>query len=334
LAARRPRRAQFAARDLGPRKIAALDDLGWADLNAYGAKASNVAELRRIIDPAFVPNGFAVPFSFYDDFMKAHNLYDMIRSVIAKPEFSDDAQRPKLLKGVRRAIKSAPLPETMRDQLDTMHRAFPYGTTPRCRSSANNEELVGFTGAGLYDSYTHREDEGHIEKSIKQVWASLWNLRAYDEREFYRIDHLTAAMGVLVHPNYDEERVNGVALTRNIYFPNFEGYFINAQVGENLVTNPEDNASAEEILVIKDLNQGNARIYETIYIRRSSLIGADKTVISRADLLVLVVQMKMIQDHFQVLYGRANDDTFAMDIEFKFDRDGKLAIKQARPWAG
>ena len=334
LAARRPRRTQYPARDLGPRAIVPLAELRWQDASAFGAKATNLAELRRAIDPAYVPDGFAIPFSFYDSFMVANGLYDMIRSEMAKPAFQDDAQRPDLLKAIRRAIKDAPLTTPMRDQLDAMHQAFPAGTTPRCRSSANNEDLIGFTGAGLYDSYTHRADEGHIEKSIKQVWASLWNLRAFDARAFYRIDHMTAAMGVLVHPNFDDEQVNGVALTRNAFFPSFEGYFINAQRGENLITNPDSDATAEEVLVIKDLNAANARIYETIYLRHSSLVPEDQTVMSRGDLLLLVRQLKVLHDHFAALYGRNADKGFAMDVEFKFDRAGVLAIKQARPWVG
>jgi len=334
LDARRPSEAQIPPRDLGPRSIVALNDLAWGDVRAFGAKASNLAELRRAIDPQFVPDGFAVPFSFYHDFMVANGLYDDVQALLVDPAMQDDTQRKDMLKTFRKTIKNAPLTTPMRDQLDAMHRAFPEGTTPRCRSSANNEDLVGFTGAGLYDSYTHRLDEGHIEKSIKQVWASLWTYRAFNERDFYRIDHMTAAMGVLVHPNFDDERVNGVALTRNLYFPQFEGYFINAQVGEDRVTNPDGTQTAEEVLVLQNIDTGNTKSYEMIYIRRSSLVAEDEMVIGMQDLLVLTAQLKKIQTHFAALYGMASDDRFAMDVEFKFDRDGLLAIKQARPWTG
>ena len=72
------------------------------------------------------------------------------------------------------------------------------GTPIRCRSSTNNEDLAGFNGAGLYDSHTHRPDEGPLSETVRQVWSSLWTFRGTEEREFHRIDHLAAAMGVLV----------------------------------------------------------------------------------------------------------------------------------------
>jgi pyruvate,water dikinase len=101
--------------------------------------------------------------------MAANGLYDTLQSMLEAPAFQYDAKRPDLLKAFRRTIKDAPLPAPLSAKLDAMHQSFPSGTTPRCRSSANNEDLVGFTGAGLYDSYTHRADEGHIGTSIKQL---------------------------------------------------------------------------------------------------------------------------------------------------------------------
>ena len=71
----------------------------------------------------------------------------------------------------------------------------------RARSSTNNEDLEGFTGAGNSTAaILIVRDEGKLENTIKQVWSSLWTFRAFEEREFWRIDHLTAAMGVAMHP--------------------------------------------------------------------------------------------------------------------------------------
>ena len=53
--------------------ITPLSQVGFADWKAFGVKAVNLAVLRH---PGFsragtVPDGFAIPFYFYDKFMKA-----------------------------------------------------------------------------------------------------------------------------------------------------------------------------------------------------------------------------------------------------------------------
>ena len=158
------------------------------------------------------------------------------------------------------------------------------------------------------------------------MWAGLWTFRAFEERDFWRIDHLTAAMGVTVHANTDDEKANGVAITKNIYDPNWPGFYVNAQLGESLVTNPT-GAVPDELLVSAI---GPNMEYEVQRIRKSSENGG-QPVLSDAQLQELVRAMEKIQEHFKRVYGRQNDKSFAMDLEWKITAAGKLWIKQARP---
>lgn len=324
----RPAETSFPEKDLSIKEVRPLWEIPFTDSTAFGGKTTNVAELGRIF-PANVPNGFGVPFYFYDEFMKHNGFYAEAAAMIADPDFQTDPEvRKNRLSAFRsRMKKNSSFPGWMLDAFTTLQESFPPQVTPRLRSSANAEDSTEFNGAGLYDSYTHKEDEGHITKSVGQVWASLWNYRAYEEREFYRIDHLAAAMGILVHPNFKNEQANGVAVARNIFDPNWEGYYFNVQIGEDLVTNPDAESTPEEMLVA---SLATAE-YEIQYIRSSNQVEAGERILTREQVLDLVDKMRTLNSRFDFLYPGFDLD-FAMEIEFKITEAGLLVIKQARPW--
>lgn len=326
----RPTQPQTPPRDLTATEIADLDALGHADVERVGAKAANVAELRRMLPAGVAPDGYAIPFAFYDRFMRDGGFYDDASAIICDEALrADPVAREQALAKLRKRMKKGALAPEHAAAISALQARFPAGTPIRCRSSTNNEDLEGFNGAGLYDSFTHRPDEGDLSKTVKQVWASLWNFRAYDERDFHRIDHLGAAMGVLVHPNFDDELANGVAVTKNPYDPVWPGFYVNVQVGESLVTNPDPNAIPDELLISAIGEQGE---YETQYIRRSTLTPDRRPVMTREQIAGLTGLLETIQARFKAIYARQDDDGFAMDVEFKVDAAGRLAVKQARPW--
>jgi hypothetical protein len=227
---------------------------------------------------------------------------------------------------LRDEIKAADMPLWMLEQLATMQASFPAGFGIRCRSSTNNEDLPGFSGAGLYDSFTQHPDEGHIAKSIKQVYASLWTFRAFDERQYYRIDHLATAMGVLVHPNYEDELANGVGVTIDPIYGSERTYYLNTQLGEDLVTNPDALSIPEEILLGAAPGSG----YNVL--RSSNQVAAGERIMSEAHLNTMRDYLGVIDARFRALYGIRPAEPFAMEIEYKITKEGVLDIKQARPW--
>ena len=325
---RRPDEAQTPARDLSVTAYRALADIGFADADAFGVKATNVAVLRTLgLTDVEVPDGYVLPFYFYDEFMKHNGLYADVDTMFARDGFGTDiATRDAELTKLRRSIRDGTLPDWMTTSLGALQALFAEGTSIRCRSSTNNEDLPGFSGAGLYDSVTHHPSEGHLGKSVKQVFASMWNLRAFEERAFYRVDHKAAAMGVLLHLNFSDETVNGVAVSDDPLHGTADAYYVNAQAGEELVTNPSAAAVPEVLLLSTDEE------FETTLVSRSNLVSDDVRVLSEAHIETLHAALGTIHDGFEDLYEVGEDEDFAMEIEFKITAEDNLAIKQARPW--
>ena len=352
--ASRPAAAQTPQRDLSVTKITALSDVGFDDWDAFGVKAANVAVLGTLEFPAgTVPDGFAVPFYFYDEFMKnaalaeetlfgkkkwpAEDKFTMaagtklsaaVTKMLAHQRFQTDYEiQDEMLGDLRDAIKDAESPQWIIDALTAMHATYPQGQSLRYRSSTNNEDLPGFSGAGLYDSKTQDPDEtaeDGIDKSIKAVWASLWNFRAFVERDFHRVDHARTAMGVLVHPNYSDELLNGVAVSFDPFSGREGAFYVNTQVGEDLVTNPDARSVPEEILLLAD---GNHEV-----LAYSNQKNPRQPLMTTAQMSRLRAHLKVVHDRFAALYEPAPGEPFAMEIEFKITSDNRLAIKQARPW--
>ena len=327
-ASSRPATEQTPQRDLSVTEITPLGDIGFEDWTAFGVKAANVAVLGTLSFPeGTVPDGFAVPFYFYDEFMKHNELYDDIEEMLAAPDFQTDFDvQEDELKDLRKAIKKGETPEWIIEALTEMHATYSDGQSLRYRSSTNNEDLPGFNGAGLYDSKTQHPEETEedgIAKSLKQVYASLWNFRAFTEREFHRIDHLAAAMGVLVHPNYSGELANGVAVSFDPFTSRECCYYVNTQIGEDLVTNPDAHSVPEEVL----LRQNGHNVLAT-----SNQLEPGQLLMSDDQMTQLRQHLEVIHEEFKELYSPAPGEQFAMEIEFKITSDDILAIKQARPW--
>ena len=254
----------------------------------------------------------------------------MSQPMLADTDFQTDYDtQADELKKLRKKIKNGTTPDWIITALGEMHAEFPEGTSLRYRSSTNNEDLPGFSGAGLYDSKTQdpeETEEDGIDKSIKGVWESLWNFRAFVERDFHRVDHLNTAMGVLVHPNYSDELANGVAVSYDPFGDRDDVYYVNTQVGEDLVTNPEAFSFPEEIL----LGPVVGTTWPQTILSLSNQVADGDRLMTEAQYSQLGQHLTGIHDHFKRLYDP--DGSFAMEIEFKITSDNVLAIKQARPW--
>ena len=61
-----------------------------------------------------IPDGFGIPFYYYDQFMQFNNFYQEAQVMIDNPSFQTDLNfRIDRLRDFRRAIKDAPMPGTL-----------------------------------------------------------------------------------------------------------------------------------------------------------------------------------------------------------------------------
>ncbi|HEV7780868.1 MAG TPA: PEP/pyruvate-binding domain-containing protein [Chitinophagaceae bacterium] len=326
--------------DTSIRQLQNMQGLSFKNVSLVGGKAANFAELVRIkVDkkPLPVPEGsFAIPFYFYYQHLQQNNITASLDSVLKDPLILNDPQKlDKRLKKIRDAIKDAPLDKEFLAAV--MKRLKENGNefvNYRFRSSTNAEDVKGFNGAGLYDSKTGSlsDKDKPVEKAIKGVWASLWDERAFAERQYFKIDQYSVAMGILVHRAFGEELSNGVAVTRHMYRTNYPAYTINVQVGEISVVTPPDSVTCDEAIIGLGEVTGSKNV-EAEYIGRSNL-SKDKPVLTNEQISLLTKYLTAIKDHYYQKVEKGNKGSYwnyGLDIEFKIDAHTRnLYIKQAR----
>lgn len=304
---------------------------------AFGGKASHYSGFSYMSELVPSPKAFAIPVYYYMQHLQTHGFDKQIDAMLADSEFQNDpAVRDARLLALRTAIKEAPLDPTFEQAvIDKLNADF-AGIRMRFRSSTNAEDLDGFTGAGLYTSKSGDPNDPTrpVADAIRKVWASVWFFRAFEEREYRGIEHKAVGMALLVHRSFPDEEANGVAITANIFdrTGGEPGFYINVQKGEASVVKPERGVTSDQFVYLFDF-EGKP----IVFLARSSLVGADETVLTRAQTEKVGQALDEIHRFFLPLYG-SRGGFYAMDVEFKFDSesgvDPQLFVKQARPHPG
>ena len=320
----RPSRTFVPERDLATRTIHDVASLPAGAVNFVGAKSAQLGDLTRVAGIE-TPGGIALPFSTYAAHLSASGADAEIDAMLADPAFAASAtERARRLAQLRERIAAHPVDPALLAELRARLQAM--GTRGRFifRSSTNAEDLDGFNGAGLYESIpvAPNPTDAQIADALRFVWASVWLQRAYEEREWYRIDHRAVAMGILVQPFVEGAVATGVAITGNPFKPGQNAAFINAQVVGRTVTGAVGNELPEQYLVNAVLDQF------TIELLSRSSFGGGKPLLAEAQVKQLMLQLQRI--HTELL--PKNSASNAMDVEFVLVEDGRFVIVQARPY--
>jgi pyruvate,water dikinase len=257
-------------------------------------------------------------------------LWNHLARLLADEQFQGDSEvRDAALGAIRYHITHLQIDPEFGQALDARVAELFGDAKARIRSSTNTEDLPNFTGAGLYESVSAYASGAEAASSmIREVWASVWGWRAFEERAYWNIDQLAVRMGCAVNQAFGEELANGVLITQNIADPSVAGMYANVQLGEVSVTNPPSGALPEVISIIASPPGGTQ-----VARQRLSSLSPDAPILSDAEIATLYLAASTVQYHFAELYGQS-PNVLALDLEFKLTApDRSLVIKQVRPYA-
>jgi hypothetical protein len=243
---------------------------------AFGGKSANLGEVMNAKLPGIVvPNGFTIPFYYYDEFMEQNKLDDVVHKMMDDQKFvHDPAYRRERLTALRKMIQDGKVDAELSAQvLRRISQGF-AGKGMFVRSSSNSEDLPNFSGAGLYTTVPNVKGDRELIEAVKTVWASLWNFEAYEARERAGVDHTKIFMAVLLQEGINSES-SGVMITADPFDNENKGVvYVSAKRGlgikvvegkriaEQLIFRPRTNAiqvltrSAEDSLLTFDEKGG------------------------------------------------------------------------------
>ena len=321
--------------NLAVKKLAGLREMRKKDSITYGAKAANLGEmLNARVTGVIVPDGFSVPFYWYNAFMKANGFNERISA------FQDDlafVHNPRIrrekLEEFRTAIQNGKFDPALRRAVIAKWR-LQLGSKPVfVRSSSNSEDLPNFSGAGLYSSVANVRQEDKLIEAIKKVWASLWKFEAYEARVRNYVSQQDVYMSALIQLGIDMTK-GGVMITKDPFdADNKDAVYISAVCGHN--SKVVDNSGLPEQILFNP--KSNSVIVMTLSQQESALAFDENGDLRETSDKCANAQKRVLSDlQARALAKTAIDirrvfGTREQDIEWGI-MNGRIYIVQARPY--
>ncbi len=294
-----------------------LADAPWA-----GAKAAQLGEVCGSGVPT--SGGFVIPVHHALAHLERHGIDASAATLRATPGFAEDGHaRAAALEALRGRVEAAEVePALLAAIVARVRRVRGRGRRWILRSNTNAEDLPGFSGAGLYESVVTPADPtpAQLADALREVWASVWSRRAWDEREYYRVDHDAVAMAVLAQPFLDGVAAMGVAITQNPFSTQRRGILVNLAPPGSSVTAAEGEELPEQILLY---HQTRAEV-----LSRSTANGG-RPILAESAMWPLRDRLQHVHVHMTEAWAHRVD---AVDVELALLRDGTAVILQARPY--
>ncbi len=321
--------------DLKETRLAMLTRIRAKDVIKYGTKTSNLGEIRTANLPEVnIPDGFGVPFYYYVRHMKQHGLDARVEAMLSDARFGKDvAWRKTALEELHKAIKDAPIDPAVLDMIYKRVRLKLGGKGVFVRSSTNAEDLPGFNGAGLYDTVANVRGKAAIGEAMKTVWASLWNLRAVEERSVFGIDHRQVYAAVMVQIGVSATAA-GVLVSTNLWDErDDDGFTINAKWG--LGMRVVEGQKVPEQIIFDATNDGTriiSRADDPVMLVFDPAGGLKEVQVPAGEIILTEARAKRLVSAVQKFIPLF-DPGAPLDVEWVLEGE-TMWIVQARPFVG
>jgi hypothetical protein len=308
--------------DASARALLTLEGLTLEDVPRVGTKAAQLGEVRALGLPT--ADGFVVPMGQYLAHLERNGLDVRAATLREDARFETDrALRDRALASLRARLASAELDPLLLEELALRAAAL---ETERVilRSSTNAEDLPGWSGAGLYDSVVvEAHDREALARALREVWASVYTLRAFDERELAGVSHDEVAMAVLVQPFLGDVRAMGVVITENPHSSRRRGYLVDLEPRGSSVTATVESRPEQWLLYLHSAPE---------LVSRSSLV--EGTLLDAASAVRLRDQLTALHEGLLARWRARMPErpVSSVDAEIALDARGAAVFLQARPY--
>ena len=332
---------------MDPRYVIGFEKLGMHDVDKVGGKNASLGEMISHLTRlgVSVPGGFATTADAYREFLAHAGLAERVNRELAKLNVDDVTALAETGARIRQWIAETPLPAALEKSVREGYAALVAQSgkevSVAVRSSATAEDLPDASFAGQQETFLNVRGADEVVRTMKLVFASLFNDRAISYRVHHGFDHAEVALSAGVQRMARSDLgASGVMFTLDTESGFDRAVFVTASygLGETVVqgaVNPDEfyvykpalaagkfpivrrNLGSKAIMMV--YGEGGGRSVKTIDVHAEARA---RFCISDQDVVELAKQAVIIEQH----YGRP------MDIEWAKDgHDGKLYILQARP---
>ena len=315
--------------DVSDYSLRALANLHRDDSRYCGSKAANLGHIRAHIAGSNVPDGFCIPFAYYQAMMDRLGINAATLIQIETQSGGDNRKRRTALLTLQKKITDAEIPSEWKHRWAEQWRSQLNSKGVFVRSSSNSEDLPNFSGAGLYTTVPNVTDENALVEAVKQSWASVFNYSTYEARRIAGLPHDSVKMSVFVQQSINAD-LSGVLVTINPYdIAQKNSAYIAAKRGLGIRV-VEGKRVAEQVVYNRrnDSVQRLSSSNETTALQLDKNGGVREVPVTSGNVMNQEQIRRLDQTGQRIKQLFANGE---QDIEWAFDK-GKLVILQARPY--